>query len=267
MHSEKVQVVIADDNKEFQDVLCEYLNSKNGIEVIGTAKNGFEALDLITVKEPDIVVLDIIMPQLDGLSVLEKVRSLQMKKKPQFIMLSAVGGEKITRQALDLGAEYFLVKPCDMDSLISRIHHLHNSNHVADDHSNYSNNYKPPMKVSPAKNIELEVTNLLHEIGIPAQNKGYHFLRVAIIMVLDDFDIINSVTKLLYPNIAKKFKTTPSRVERAMRHSIRVAWSKKKIETINSIFGFTVSNGKENPTNSEFIAIVSDKLRLELDAG
>jgi two-component system, response regulator, stage 0 sporulation protein A len=264
MNPGKIKVVIADDNKEFNDILCEYLNSQNGIEVIGTARNGLEAVDVITSKEPDVVILDIIMPQLDGISVLEKTNSIQMKKRPQYIMLSAVGNEKITQRALELGADYYIVKPFDMNTLVSRINQLQSTNHNFVERSSYSNNIKSTIKSTPVKNIEVEVTNLLHEIGIPANIKGYQFLREAIMMVVEDLSIINYVTKLLYPRIAQKYITMPNRVERAIRHAIEVAWSRGEIERINSVFGYSMNKDRTKPTNSEFIAMIADKLRLEL---
>lgn len=267
MVSKKIQVVIADDNREFGDILCEYLNNQNDIEVVGVARDGMEAFDLITSKMPDVAVLDIIMPHLDGLGVLEKVNSVQIPKKPLFIILSAVGQDKITQRALALGAEYYVVKPFDMEVLVSRIRQLKDIKQVAVIKSDYSGDSRP-MHYSPSpKNLEAEVTNIMHEIGVPAHIKGYQYLRDAILMVIKDLDIINSITKQLYPTIAREYNTTPSRVERAIRHAIEVAWSRGQVETIDSLFGYTVNLSKGKPTNSEFIAMVADKLRLELKVG
>jgi two-component system response regulator (stage 0 sporulation protein A) len=262
--SKKIQVVIADDNREFGDILYEYLNNQDDIEVVGVARDGVEAYDIITSTLPDIAILDIIMPHLDGLGVLEKISTTAMSKNPLFIILSAVGQDKITQRALALGAEYYVVKPFDMDVLVSRIRQLKSiaqtnvikSDHVAD----LRQAYHPPQ----SKNLEAEVTNIMHEIGVPAHIKGYQYLRDAIMMVVKDLDVINSITKLLYPSIAKDYNTTPSRVERAIRHAIEVAWSRGQVDTIDSLFGYTVNLGKGKPTNSEFIAMVADKLRLEM---
>lgn len=264
MVDKKIQVVIADDNKEFGDILCEYLNSQPDIEVTGVARDGLEAFDLITTKLPDIAILDIIMPHLDGLGVLEKINSISLKKRPLFIILSAVGQDKITQRALALGAEYYVVKPFDMDVLISRIRQLKDTAHSQIIKHEYTNDIRPSHHVASQRNLEVEVTNIMHEIGVPAHIKGYQYLRDAIMMVVKDLDIINSITKQLYPTIAREYNTTPSRVERAIRHAIEVAWSRGQVDAIDSLFGYTVNIGKGKPTNSEFIAMVADKLRLEL---
>ncbi len=264
MLERKIQIVIADDNKEFGDILCEYLSNQNDIEVTGIARDGNEACDLIMTKLPDIVILDIIMPHLDGLGVLEKLNFLTLKKRPLFIILSAVGQDKITQRALALGAEYYVVKPFDMEVLVSRIRQLKDANQNVIIRSEYTMESKVPYKLKVHHNLEVEVTNIMHEIGVPAHIKGYQYLRDAIMLVVKDLDIINSITKQLYPTIALEYNTTPSRVERAIRHAIEVAWSRGQIEAIDALFGYTVSIGRGKPTNSEFIAMVADKLRLEM---
>lgn len=264
MLDKKIQIVIADDNKEFSDILCEYLNNQGDIEIVGMAKDGNEACELIAEKLPDIAILDIIMPHLDGLGVLEKVRSMSLKKRPLFIILSAVGQDKITQKALALGAEYYIVKPFDMDVLVSRIRQLKDSGHSNIIRSDYAMETKSAYRAPSQRDLEVEVTNMMHEIGVPAHIKGYQYLRDAIMMVVKDLDIINSITKQLYPSIAREYNTTPSRVERAIRHAIEVAWSRGQMETIDALFGYTVNLGKGKPTNSEFIAMVADKLRLEM---
>lgn len=265
VYSEKIRVLIADDNREFGDILNEYLENQDDIEVIGVARDGLEAYDMIVTKKPDIAILDIIMPHLDGLGVLERVNSTRMDKRPLFIMLSAVGQDKITQRALALGAEYYVVKPFDMDVLISRIRQLKNVTSAAVIRSDSSSGYSTG-KSTPRKNLEMEVTSIMHDIGIPAHIKGYQYLRDSIIMVVKNIEIINSITKQLYPTIAKEYNTTPSRVERAIRHAIEVAWSRGQMETIDQLFGYTINNGKGKPTNSEFIAMIADKLRLEMKA-
>ena len=262
--TKKIQVVIADDNREFGDILTEYLNSQNDIEVVGVARDGMEAVDMITTKAPDVAVLDIIMPHLDGLGVLEKVNSVQMAKRPLFIILSAVGQDRITQRALALGAEYYVVKPFDMEVLVSRIRQLKENKLSNIIRTEYTPDVKATHYVSSPRNLEAEVTSIMHEIGVPAHIKGYQYLRDAILMVIKDLDIINSITKQLYPTIAREYNTTPSRVERAIRHAIEVAWSRGQVEAIDSLFGYTVNLGKGKPTNSEFIAMVADKLRLEM---
>ncbi|WP_054749919.1 sporulation transcription factor Spo0A [Ruminiclostridium josui] len=278
MSSKKIEVLIADDNREFGDILCEYLSNQEDIEVVGLARDGFEAVDLILQNTPDIAILDIIMPHLDGLGVLEKIASSNLEKKPLFIVLSAVGQDKITQRALSLGAEYYIVKPFDMDVLVSRIRQLKDNTYVPSASTSTSMNSsisqhksdtfitekKPAHINNTSRSLEVEVTNVMHEIGVPAHIKGYQYLRDAIMMVVKDLDVINSITKLLYPSIAKEYNTTPSRVERAIRHAIEVAWSRGQVEAIDALFGYTVNIGKGKPTNSEFIAMIADKLRLEL---
>jgi len=260
----KIKVAIADDNREFVDILKEYINSQSDIEVVGTAGDGFEALDLIANASPDVVILDIIMPHLDGLGVLEKINTTPLKKKPVFIILSAVGQDRITQRALALGAEYYIVKPFDMEVLISRIKQLKGMAKFQTPKIEYQQDSKNMNVVAEKRDLEVEVTNIMHEIGVPAHIKGYQYLRDAIIMVVKDLDIINSITKQLYPAIAKDYNTTPSRVERAIRHAIEVAWNRGRIEAINSIFGYTINVNKGKPTNSEFIAMIADKLRIDL---
>ncbi|NTV90132.1 MAG: sporulation transcription factor Spo0A, partial [Clostridiales bacterium] len=265
MTEKKIQIVIADDNKEFGDILCEYLSSQPDLEVVGVARDGVEVLDMIVSKVPDIAILDIIMPHLDGLGVLEKLNSTQMKKRPLFIILSAVGQDKITQRALSLGAEYYIIKPFDMDVLVSRIRQLKENSQTS---SFARSEYVPEsrngtIRINNQRNLEVEVTGIMHEIGVPAHIKGYQYLRDSIIMVVKDIEVINSITKQLYPSIAREYNTTPSRVERAIRHAIEVAWSRGQVEAIDALFGYTVNLGKGKPTNSEFIAMVADKLRLE----
>jgi two-component system response regulator (stage 0 sporulation protein A) len=278
LSSKKINVLIADDNREFGDILCEYLSNQNDIDVVGLARDGFEAVDLILQNAPDIAILDIIMPHLDGLGVLEKIAASNMEKKPLFIVLSAVGQDKITQRALALGAEYYIVKPFDMDVLVNRIRQLKDSTYIPSVSTSLSSSIslhkaeaytekKPVHITNTSRSLEVEVTNIMHEIGVPAHIKGYQYLRDAIMMVVKDLDVINSITKLLYPSIAKEYNTTPSRVERAIRHAIEVAWSRGQVEAIDALFGYTVNIGKGKPTNSEFIAMIADKLRLELKVG
>ena len=279
MSSKKIEVLIADDNREFGDILCEYLSNQDDIQVVGLARDGLEAVDLILQNAPDIAILDIIMPHLDGLGVLEKIAESNLDKKPLFIVLSAVGQDKITQRALALGAEYYIVKPFDMDVLVNRIRQLKDntylhavstslSSSISTHKSDFFNTEKRPAHISnTSRSLEVEVTNIMHEIGVPAHIKGYQYLRDAIMMVVKDLDVINSITKLLYPSIAKDYNTTPSRVERAIRHAIEVAWSRGQVEAIDALFGYTVNIGKGKPTNSEFIAMIADKLRLELKVG
>ncbi len=267
---EKIRVLIADDNVEFAKTLNSYLEKEDEMEVIGMAKDGNEAYDMIIEKSPDVVLLDVIMPHLDGLGVLEKLNVTPLTKIPLCIMLSAVGQDKITQKAINLGAEYYIVKPFDISLLIKRIKDFKYYQPGTVKGNFASREIKQQyIEISPENKkdegaLEALVTNVIHEVGVPAHIKGYQYLREAIMMVVNDIDIINQITKQLYPEIAEKYKTTPSRVERAIRHAIEVAWGRGQTETVESIFGYTVSAAKGKPTNSEFIAMIADKLRLEL---
>lgn len=267
---EKISVLIADDNTEFAKTLTGYLEKQDDMEVIGVAKDGNEAFEMITNAQPDIILLDVIMPHLDGIGVLEKLNSANLHKHPLCIMLSAVGQDKITQRAINLGAEYYVVKPFDIELLIKRIKELKNYQSTPVKNNFIGKEIKTqyielsPEKQKDEKNLEALVTNVIHEVGVPAHIKGYQYLREAIMMVVNDIEIINQITKQLYPDIAKTFGTTPSRVERAIRHAIEVAWSRGQLDAVDGIFGYTVSAAKGKPTNSEFIAMIADKLRLEL---
>ena len=269
---EKITVLIADDNQEFSMTLATYLKNQEDMVVVGRAKDGNEAIDMIPNLMPDVVLLDVIMPHLDGIGVLEKLNMIKMNKRPICIMLSAVGQDKITRKAVELGAEYYVVKPFDIELLITRIRELktykpsQNNNFISRDIQPPKQQYIEIPKASEKKeeNLEALVTNVIHEVGVPAHIKGYQYLREAIIMVVNDIDVINQITKSLYPKIANKFSTTPSRVERAIRHAIEVAWGRGQQDVVENIFGYTISAAKGKPTNSEFIAMIADKLRLEM---
>ena len=266
---ENIKILIADDNQEFSTTLANYLGSQEDMEIVATAKDGEEAIDLISTQNPDIVLLDVIMPHLDGIGVLEKLNVIKLGKRPICIMLSAVGQDKITQKAIVLGAEYYVVKPFDIDILVKRIRELKNYK-VPTASSFIGKEIKPQYIELNSKNektednLEALVTNLIHEVGVPAHIKGYQYLREAIMMVVNDIEVINQITKSLYPDIASKFKTTPSRVERAIRHAIEVAWGRGQTDVVENIFGYTISAAKGKPTNSEFIAMIADKLRLEL---
>ncbi|MCI6188770.1 MAG: sporulation transcription factor Spo0A, partial [Clostridium sp.] len=244
MEDSKISVLIADDNKEFCSILNDYLLNQRDIIVTGIAKDGIEALDLIQEKEPDLVILDIIMPHLDGLGVLEKLNNMNLKKMPRVIILSAVGQDKITQKAIKLGADYYVVKPFDMDVFIKRIRDMFNSTESSEPSANRLAQQNTilsretiPQQQAPEKNepqdLETEITNIIHEIGVPAHIKGYMYLREAITMVVNDMELLSAVTKELYPSIAKKYNTTASRVERAIRHAIEVAWGRGQVEAIN----------------------------------
>lgn len=269
---EKLSILIADDNQDFSYTLSSYINSQEDMEVVAVAKDGNEAVEMITNIMPDIAILDVIMPHLDGLGVLEKINMSQIDKKPVCIMLSAVGQDKITQKAIGAGADYYIVKPFDIEVLIQRIREIKFFKPNQTGNGSAFITREPRQKyielseneAKREENLEALVTNIIHEVGVPAHIKGYQYLREAIMMVVNDIDVINQITKSLYPKIAFKYNTTPSRVERAIRHAIEVAWGRGQQEAVESIFGYTISAAKGKPTNSEFIAMIADKLRLEL---
>ena len=267
---EKITVLIADDNREFANTLIGHLEKEENMEIIAVAKDGEEACNMIINTQPDIVLLDVIMPHLDGLGVLEKIGKANMEKQPTVIMLSAVGQDKITQKAINLGAEYYVVKPFDIEVLIQRMNEIKYYQPAQNKTTFINREIRAPyieINNNDKKKdgaLEALVTNVIHEVGVPAHIKGYQYLREAIMMVIGDIEMINQITKLLYPEIAKKFHTTPSRVERAIRHAIEVAWARGEMDVNNSMFGNTISASKGKPTNSEFIAMIADKLRLEM---
>ena len=256
---EKIKIFIADDNAEFASILTQFLSKQEDMEIIGTANDGLEAVEKITTLKPDVALLDVIMLNLDGIGVLEKLNDLKVDL-PICIMLSGVGQDKITSRAINLGAQYYMVKPFELEILVKRIREL--------------TEVKLPTQITyigaqnsigkKEESLEAKVTHIIHDVGVPAHIKGYQYLREGIIMAIEDVEVINQITKQLYPDLAKKYHTTASRVERAIRHAIEVAWGRGQLEIVESIFGYTVNANKGKPTNSEFIAMIADKLRLEL---
>lgn len=260
---EKLHVAIADDNERMVQLLDSIVSSDKDLEVVGRAGNGEDLVNIIRQKEPDVVLLDIIMPKVDGLSVMQKVnQDNAIKKRPAFIVITAIGQEKITEDAFEIGADYYILKPFDNEMVLNRIKHVRKERERNFAEVRKVNAYESKSEYME-RNLETDVTNIIHEIGVPAHIKGYQYLRDAIIMSVNDMEMLNSITKILYPMIAKKHQTTPSRVERAIRHAIEVAWSRGKMDTIDELFGYTVNGGKGKPTNSEFIALIADKVRLE----
>jgi len=262
MTDERISILMADDNREFCDAIVSYLEKQPDMKIVDVAHDGLEAYNKIQNLQPDIAIIDGVMPKLDGLGVLEKLNLHESQGyAPICIILSAITQDKITQKAMELGAEYYIAKPFDLDSLVLRIRQLKEQ---------LKNPIQKGIGERSIKNRELsletKITGILHEIGVPAHIRGYHYMREAIMMAVEDLDILNYITKELYPTIAKKCNTTPSRVERAIRHAIEVAWSRGKVEIIDSMFGYTINNHKGKPTNSEFIALISDRMRLELKA-
>lgn len=265
---QRIEVLLADDNREFTNLLSEYISEQSDMTVSGVAYNGEEVLRLLeeSRKAPDVLILDIIMPHLDGLGVLERLRDMNLNPMPKIIMLTAFGQENITQKAVQLGASYYILKPFDMEILANRIRQLVGNQAVLSPSPGYGSALQKPTNVVPigkSKNLDANITSIIHEIGVPAHIKGYQYLREAITMVYNNIEILGAITKTLYPAIAEKFKTTPSRVERAIRHAIEVAWTRGNIDSISHLFGYTINISKSKPTNSEFIAMVADKLRIE----
>lgn len=257
MEKQKIRVAVIDDNPGIREIISSYIQLQEDMNVVGLGSNGLEGLEIIKNQRPDVVILDMIMPKLDGLGVLERMNQYPGENRPSFICLSAVGQEELVRKAIGLGAKYYMIKPFDMDMVIKRIREL------AGGQGFVKQSLSPSDK---GKKLEEKITDIFLLIGIPAHIKGYHFLREAIKMVVEDGDIINSITKELYPGIAKKFKTTPSKVERAIRHAIDVAWNRGKVENINQLFGYKVYDSNDKPTNGEFIALIADKLSMDRSA-
>ena len=260
---EHLSVAIADDNQKILDMLGDIISTDKDLDLVGKAKNGEEMCQIIKDRQPDVVLLDLIMPKMDGLTVMEQVSQTQsVDKRPYFIVVTAVGQERITEDAFNKGANYYVMKPFNNEMLLEKIKSVRKMFRGCDrkEESRTVGN-------TQESSLENRVTNMLHEIGIPAHIKGYHYLRDAIIMAVNDMDVLNAITKILYPTVAKKYQTTSSRVERAIRHAIEVAWSRGKLDTLDELFGYTVSTGKGKPTNSEFIALIADTIQLEYRHG
>lgn len=256
--AQATKILIADENAKTRSSLCEELK-RAGYRNIEEATNGEEALIRIGRTHPDIVISDVWLSKIDGIGLIRNVSALDFgpDKAPAFIILSMVSNQSIFVEAMNAGAELCLPRPFDFGSL---------SKHIERIAENRASTLPSPMKNSPNPadpDIETQVTQIIHQIGVPAHIKGYQYLRTAILLTIDDSDIINSVTKVLYPSVAKKYSTTTSRVERAIRHAIEVAWDRGDVDTLNSYFGYTIQNNRGKPTNSEFIAMIADNLRLK----
>lgn len=252
----KIRVMLADGSEEFRAQLSRALSQEEDIDVVAAAGDGQEALAMLAQTRPDILLLDLVMPKLDGMGVLERMG--ESGASPVVMIVSAFYNERMVYRCAELGAYYFMPKPCELSELISRIRQS-----VALFSVNAAAAPGAGKNLRREKDMEGIVTDIIHEIGVPAHIKGYQYLREAIMITINDMDVINAVTKVLYPEVAKKFSTTPSRVERAIRHAIEVAWDRGDIETLQKYFGYTVSNIKGKPTNSEFIAMIADCICLE----
>lgn len=255
----KIKVLFADYSEEYRTLLSNTFADEGDFAIVGSTGDGAKALELVSEFQPDIVVMDIVLSNIDGLGVLERMKSMPGSVKPLTLILTGFYNDQVKQDAINLGANYFMVKPCDATALMSRIRAMAGKSSVP-----VLAAAQQSLKFQkPEQSLESIVTEIIHEIGIPAHIKGYQYLREAIILTINEMDIINAVTKVLYPTVAKKFNTTPSRVERAIRHAIEVAWDRGDIETLQKFFGYTVSNIKGKPTNSEFIAMIADRLSLQ----
>ena len=262
-NSEKISVIIVDDNEKVIENIDSALSKDTAIQIIGKAKNGQEAYELIRKSTPDVVILDLIMPKMDGLSLMNKVNEDgAMIKMPFFIITSAISNENVIQDAFGFGAGYYMLKPFEMDMIVDRVKSAKSYNRRIPENKKFVDANEDKRQFME-RNIESDVTAIIHDVGVPAHIKGYQYLREAIIMSVNDTEMLNSITKILYPTIAKKYETTSSRVERAIRHAIEVAWNRGRMDTIDELFGYTINAEKGKPTNSEFIALIADKIRLE----
>ncbi len=245
----RTTVLVADGSEEFCAQLSAALQN-GGYQVLGTATDGQSAMEQLRASAPEVLVLDLMLPKGDGVAVVE---SVPREKRPKLLLLAAFATDYVSGIAASLGAEYLMLKPCTAQTVAQRVRDILEADRAAADR-----------RLSAEPDIETMVTNVIHEIGVPAHIKGYQYLREAIIIAVGDMEVINAITKVLYPQVAKTFSTTPSRVERAIRHAIEVAWDRGDLDTLQRFFGYTVSNTKGKPTNSEFIALIADRLQLQL---
>ena len=242
----RITAVLADANEEFRTALQQALEKAEEFDVVGSAADGLTASQLVQEKRPQLLITDLLLPGLDGFGVLEQAEKAKVPMKT--IVVSALYRDQIVSQAMGRGVSFFMPKPCEISSLLEQMRRTVNEGEVTEDAS---------------QSLEREVTAVIHEVGVPAHIKGYQYVREAIVIAVQDMDVINAVTKVLYPEVARRYSTTPSRVERAVRHAIEVAWDRGDLETLQRYFGYTVSNTKGKPTNSEFIAMIADRIRLQ----
>ncbi len=255
----KNRILAADPNREFCRQLGELAAAEGDMELVGTAGDGIEALSLLGQLRPEVLLLELMLPKLDGLEVLRRLPDTGVDCR--VIVLSGFVNGKVISDCSESGADYFMPKPCDVQILLSRIRQIAHGAATAPGAGVDCRELSGSARADA--NLEAVVTDIIHEIGVPAHIKGYQYLREAIILTIRDMDMINAVTKVLYPEVAKRFNTTPSRVERAIRHAIEVAWDRGDVETLQKFFGYTVSGIKGKPTNSEFIAMIADHLSLQ----
>lgn len=247
----RAKVLIVDESDDYRSTCTSNL-AHMGYDVVGEAVDGEQAIAKIHKTRPDVVLLDLWLTKIDGCQVVKKVLSQKDAHRPAFIVVTSINNRNMLQEALSAGADYCMLKPFDYQTLGERIDTLASTRESS----------PAPVRKEEPHDLEAQVTKIIHQIGVPAHIKGYQYLRTAILMSIRDNEMINSVTKILYPTVAKQYSTTSSRVERAIRHAIEVAWDRGDVETLNSFFGYTINNTRGKPTNSEFIAMVADDLRI-----
>ncbi len=264
--ADRISILIVEDNIEFGNLVSERISFEDGFEVAGLARDGFQAIDMIMALKPDVVILDIVMPNLDGIGVLERIAEMKLEHKPIFVMLSAVGQDIFIQKSIALGAEYYVLKPFEVGLLLSRIKEIYVKNREEALSRKKVTEMPNLLKENTSNNminLEMEVTNLIRGIGIPPHMHGYQYLREAIIHTVNSNEPFTSVTKVIYPTVAEKFSTTPQGVERSIRNAIGSAWINGNMDTIDSLFGYKADHRNEKPTNSEFIAKLADKIKID----
>ncbi len=263
---EKIELAIIDDDREFCEIMEEFFVGREDFSLTGIANEAEAGIELVKKKKPDALVLDLIMPEKDGVEVLKQLKEMNLHTEIKIVVLTAFGKEKIIKEVSKLGADYYIMKPFSLEKLADRLIQLQGKD----------DDYSIPKEVNLLKDkdfneeeesepdIEVQISEVLHRLGVPAHIKGYLYLREAIKLVVEDIQKMGAVTKELYPSVADNFETTPSRVERAIRHAIDVAWEKGEKEEVKNYFGNTLTSSSGKPTNSQFIAKIADRLRLEM---
>lgn len=256
---DKIRVMLADDNQNILALLTDFFSRKDEVEVVAKVSDGTEIADAVREKQPDILVMDIIMPRRDGFMALEEIASMEETLRPKVIVLTGLSRDDFIMRAIALGASYYMVKPFDMNLLHSRILEVAGATTpVASEGAS---------EIAAAEeSVDERITSLFLTLGIPAHIKGYQYLRTAVHMVLENREVINRITKELYPGIARRFETSPSKVERAMRHAIEVAWSKGRLDTVNRMYGYKVFDAMDKPTNGECISCISELVKRPRNA-
>ena len=251
--SRKISVLLAD-NSDYFAVPCANVMKAHGLDVMMTEKDGRAVLDAVTDHQPDVLLMDVFLPRLDALGVLEGLEQRELTHRPRVMIMSGFDNPALEREVMCAGADYYFLKPFDAGAMAQRILSLWGE----------STDSRPAASLTTSRNLEMQVTEIIHQIGVPAHIKGYQYLRDAILMAIEDGEIINAITKRLYPAVAKRHGTTSSRVERAIRHAIEVAWDRGDVDVLTAYFGYTIHTERGKPTNSEFIAMISDKFRLQM---